>query len=337
MEQELYFGSTTITGIWNPQSINLSWSRLRGNIIMDGNELISVVIPTYNRPNCLERALDSVCAQTYDNIEIIVVDDHSETPVNCIIKDYQQMTVEVIRHNNNLGANAARNTGIRNANGDFIAFLDDDDKWDEEKLQKQIEVIKKNDVDVVYTGIRYLNSNGEVLNKTIPGKVPNNTTTELFKRNFIGSFSVILVSAKIIKEVGLPDEELPIWQDKEWYVRLSQHTKFVPIKEILVSRYVDRHDRITGDFEGLINTTLPIFINKYDEVVENGTTFERRQIHSQIYGKVASYALRTMNYNSGRKFALKSLRHYPFNFKSIIYLMFCIGGDHTRLIYNKLR
>ncbi len=104
-------------------------------------ELVSVIITTCNRNSCyIERALKSVMAQTYENIEIIVVDDNR---ADYSIKETIKQTIKGIcpqavycSHNKNLGAPAARNTGIRIAKGDYIAFLDDDDEWLPDKVEK---------------------------------------------------------------------------------------------------------------------------------------------------------------------------------------------------------
>ncbi|MFB6186238.1 MAG: glycosyltransferase family 2 protein, partial [Halobacteriaceae archaeon] len=104
-------------------------------MLKDNSEtLVSVVIPTYERPEYLQGAIQTALGQTYDNIEVIVVDDGSSDPyADEIVAEFPQ-SVTCIRHDENEGLSAARNTGIRNANGEYVAFLDDDDRWHKTKI-----------------------------------------------------------------------------------------------------------------------------------------------------------------------------------------------------------
>ncbi|WP_336330088.1 glycosyltransferase family 2 protein [Haloarcula sp. CGMCC 1.2071] len=105
------------------------------------NPLVSVVIPTYGRDEHLPAAIKSVLNQQYDRIELLVVDDGSPTPVATTLPEdiLSDGRVKTIRHKENRGANVARNTGIQTSNGDYVAFLDDDDRWDETKIGKQVD------------------------------------------------------------------------------------------------------------------------------------------------------------------------------------------------------
>src|SRR3990167_9420175 len=98
--------------------------------------VVSVVMPTFNLARLLERALRSALDQTYDNLEIIVVDDASSDDTPDVVKTVQDERVRYIRHETNRGGSAARNTGIRIATGEFIAFLDDDDEWESIKTEE---------------------------------------------------------------------------------------------------------------------------------------------------------------------------------------------------------
>jgi len=121
--------------------------------------LVSVIIPTYGRDEKLVEAVRSVIEQTYDNIELFVVDDASPEPVEEHLSSVplESLTaVRVIRHDENRGANTARNSGIDAANGKYVAFLDDDDRWVETKLSRQVDTFETagSEIGVVYTGIR---------------------------------------------------------------------------------------------------------------------------------------------------------------------------------------
>ncbi len=113
------------------------------------NKLVSVVIPTYKRSSMLIRTIESVLNQSYDNIEIIVVDDNNDDNYrkdteNKLIKYISNPKIKYIKHERNLGGCEARNTGLKEAKGEYICFLDDDDIIYKDKIEKQVEFLENN-------------------------------------------------------------------------------------------------------------------------------------------------------------------------------------------------
>ncbi|TAK34595.1 MAG: glycosyltransferase family 2 protein, partial [Saprospiraceae bacterium] len=131
---------------------------------------VSVIIPTYNRAKTIERAIDSVLNQTFSDLELIVVDDCSTDFTVDVIKQYTDERLIYIRHENNRGEGGARNTGIRNSRAKYIAFLDSDDEWFPNKLEKQMPVIQESDskVGIVYSHyiMQYEDGSGAHLENT---------------------------------------------------------------------------------------------------------------------------------------------------------------------------
>jgi len=121
-----------------------------------GDPIVSVIIPTYIRAHVLAKAIQSLLNQTYQDFEIIVVDDGSIDNTEEVVKSFNDPRIRYIRHKENCGGSAARNTGIRAAYGECIAFQDSDDEWLPEKLEKQMQVFENApaEVGVVYTGFR---------------------------------------------------------------------------------------------------------------------------------------------------------------------------------------
>ena len=117
------------------------------------NPKVSVVVTTYNRAALLPRAIRSVLAQTYEDYELIIVDDCSTDDTPDVIRTFVDSRIRVVRHAENTGQSAAINTGIRLARGEYIAFLDDDDEWVESKLLRQVRALDESDprVGLVYT------------------------------------------------------------------------------------------------------------------------------------------------------------------------------------------
>lgn len=103
---------------------------------------VSVVIPTYDRAAVLPRAIDSVLGQTVEDLELLVVDDGSTDRAPDVVAGYADDRVRCLRHEQNRGASAARNSGIEAASGDYVAFLDSDDEWLAGKLETQLAVLE---------------------------------------------------------------------------------------------------------------------------------------------------------------------------------------------------
>jgi glycosyltransferase involved in cell wall biosynthesis len=113
------------------------------------NRLVSIIIPTYDRPNTLKRAINSALDQTHSDLEVIVVDDNNPDTVarektKSSISDFADKRLIYIKHQENRNGAAARNTGIQNASGSYIAFLDDDDEFEPNKIEEQLRYLKSN-------------------------------------------------------------------------------------------------------------------------------------------------------------------------------------------------
>jgi glycosyltransferase involved in cell wall biosynthesis len=199
--------------------------------------LISVIIPTYNRANTISRALNSVLHQTYSNIEIIIIDDGSSDNTEEILNNFKDNRI-IIKKSMNRGAPAARNMGIRIAKGDFIAFLDSDDEWMLNKLEKQYNLISNSDTGFVYTGYHIIKPDGEIRLSRLPGK-KGNIFTDLIISNCVGSTSLLFVKKQHLIDVGGFDESMPSCQDWDLFIRLSQICKADFVKEYLLKYYED--------------------------------------------------------------------------------------------------
>jgi glycosyltransferase involved in cell wall biosynthesis len=309
---------------------------------MNNNEpLISVILPTYNRPEYLISAAQAVTEQTYDSIELIVVDDNSSTPASEVLEDVgldSLVRLRVVRHETNKGANAARNSGIRKANGEFIAFLDDDDRWEPQKLERQAQEFEDagSNTGLVYTWIQYVNPDGSNRNTKTPN-TRGDVTHALLTGKRVPEFSAVMVRAAVTEQAGLLDERFDSWQDREWYIRLSQHCRFQPVRELLTVRYMGHGDQITDNFERKRDETYPLFIRKHRPLAaEYGTFCERRFIaeHSRI---LAWSAIRNDHYGEARRLLLRALWYYPLSTESYMNLFASIGGKHTHRLAQRLK
>lgn len=215
-------------------------------------ELVSVVITTCNREVAMvERALESVLNQTYKNVEVIVVDDSPEEYVQRIY--VKQMVeghgVKYISHGCSLGACMARNTGLAEAKGNYIAFLDDDDEWLPEKIEKQILKFNKEEIALVYCGSKIQNDiTGELISRNTQwysGKIYD----VLLMDNYIGSTSFPLIRTHALQDIGGFDPLMPSAQDYDVWLRLAQKYEVSYVNEPLVIYHVHDQVRITGNFK----------------------------------------------------------------------------------------
>lgn len=219
-----------------------------------GNPLISVILPTYNRAYCIIPAIESVLRQTHEQLELIIVDDCSTDNTAQVLSAISDPRVQVIRHEHNKGAAAARNTGLAAARGELIAFQDSDDEWCVSMLERQVrrraelgpeyqvsycaKVVHGRD-DHGNFGARYAAYVPPADRKTVEGDVLD----EVFQ-NAIASTQTIVVNKQLLQAVGGFDETLRVGVDWELTVRLARHTKFAFIEDPLVmTRLMD--DSIT--------------------------------------------------------------------------------------------
>jgi glycosyltransferase involved in cell wall biosynthesis len=181
--------------------------------------LVSVIIPTYNRAWILKEAVDSVLAQHFQDYELIVVDDGSTDDTGFLLADYGRRLI-VVRQPN-LGVSAARNAGIKEARGQYLAFLDSDDLWLPDKLEVQVAYLAQNsDVQICQTEEIWIR-NGVQVNPKRRHRKPSGM---IFKRSLelcLVSPSAVMMNRRLLSDVGLFDENLPACEDYDLWLRIS--------------------------------------------------------------------------------------------------------------------
>jgi len=178
-------------------------------------KLVSIITPMYNSEKFIEATIKSVINQTYKDWEMIIVDDCSTDNSPNIVKPYAEndSRIKYIRAESNKGVSHARNIAIKESQGQFIAFLDSDDIWDEHKLEKQIDFMIKKDCVISFTSYELMDENNERLDKIInvPSEVDYNT---LLKGNILGCLTVVVDKSKLdfeIKMSGVRHEDYVLW------------------------------------------------------------------------------------------------------------------------------
>ena len=178
---------------------------------------VSIIMPAYNAEKYISEAIESILAQTYNNWELIVVDDNSTDGTVQIIKkicDYDSR-IKLIQHNNNQGVSKARNTALDAATGDFIAFLDADDKWVNNKLEQQLDFMIKNNYVLTYTDYQKFDSNTGFKSKIISCP-PKMTANDIYKNTAIACLTV-MINRKRVGAFHMPNlshtEDQITWQE----------------------------------------------------------------------------------------------------------------------------
>ena len=205
---------------------------------------VSVIIPTCNRESMLLRAIKSVKDQTYQNYELIIVDDASTDNTQKSVTQIQDQNTTYIRFETNSGTSSKpRNAGLEIARGKYIAFLDDDDEWLPTLLEKLTDKIKTVDerVGVIYCGLIYVDSQGDVLKTVHP--MLRGTLWPLMLVNTIGTLSSSLIKRECFNKVGLFDVE-GVGAHSDMWIRLAKHYDYDYIPEAL-ARYHLHENQMT--------------------------------------------------------------------------------------------
>ncbi len=194
---------------------------------------VSVVITCYNYGRYLKASLASVLDQTYRDFDVIVVDDGSTDNTPAIMQGYAaDGRVSYIRQEN-AGQPKAKNRGIRQSNGEFVAFLDADDLWMPDKLEKQMTLFDDPHVGVVYARRKWINQDGEEISGDERRLWRGNVLDRIFVDNFI-CFSSAVIRRSVLDQVGFFDETLPMGIDYDLWIRVAARSEFVFVDEPLV-------------------------------------------------------------------------------------------------------
>jgi glycosyltransferase involved in cell wall biosynthesis len=256
---------------------------------------ISVIIPTYNREQLISRAINSVLAQTYKDYEIIVIDDGSTDHTKEALEPFEGKIKYFYQDNS--GISGARNRGIEEARGNYIAFLDSDDAWMPEKLATQAEILDRDpSVGIVYSKMLILNEDGKHCGFKPDEKTGRNFMELIEIRGDIAT-STVMTRRECFQKVGRFDPDLPPMEDFDMWLRISKFYKIYEVENVTLAYYYEHGQQATKDlkkvYEGLVKLEHKI-LRMADEAPQKikNKVIQRLTMHQ--------YTLSRLYYKEGR-------------------------------------
>lgn len=269
---------------------------------------VSVIIPTYNRAAMLKEAIESVLAQTYQDWELIVVDDGSTDETPCLMDTYREADARIrCLKQHNQGLSSARNAGLRIAQGEFVAFLDDDDLWLPEKLRLQTMCMQEHpEFGLTYTRFYLLGGKQERL--LLPRK-PGTTFLQLVEANFIPVLTV-MVRRTCLEEVGLFNERFRATQDYELWLRILRRHPIHFIDKPLAC-YRKHGSNMTAKLIPMLLEHIEVLKMVQPDRRLGVTAFLKRKVIAIYHYKIARLFIEERDCRQASQHFFNALRFYP--------------------------
>lgn len=279
---------------------------------------VSVIIPTYNYGRFIGEAIESVLLQTYPIAEIIVVDDGSSDKTEESVKKFGEKVLYIKQKN--AGVCAARNNGVANSSGNFIAFLDADDIWFPEKIKKQITKFNEDaEIGLVHCGMREFNSEtGETISLRLEGEegwVADDLL--LFEKPTVNvSGSAIIISRKAFDEVGGFDTNLIVAEDWDFCYRIARKFKVGFVREALVN--YRSHGKNSHLNVREMERSMGLFYEKAFDTNDEKILRLRRKSLGKFHSVLAGSYFHSKSYGNFIRHTLKSLWLTPQNYERFV-------------------
>lgn len=266
----------------------------------------SVIIPTHNRAHLLPRAIRSVLAQTLPDFELIIVDDGSADETPAIVEELDDPRIRYVRRSNASGVSAARNCGIRQSRGEFVAFLDDDDEYAPCFLEKTHETYGRSDATVAFTWcwvrhVREIEGEATVIREQVWDPAHDHTDAPYI---YVGAPG-LTVRKQCFDRTGFFDETLNSVNDTDLLIRLSQLFSFAVVPQFLMTCHHHAGARLTDVTQQRVRA-LEQVVEKNREYLEGNP-----DLWFEFHGHLAAKHYRLGNKNSGRQIVRKMLRVSP--------------------------
>ena len=279
---------------------------------MMSDPLISVVIPNYNCARFIAAAIDSVLAQSYSNTEIIVVDDGSRDDSLSVLEKYGG-GIRVVRQSNQ-GVSAARNRGIAESRGSFIAFLDADDEWYPDKLTRQIALFDRPVVGLVYCSVEYVDESGRSLGTNLTGRRGRVLREIALLRGTIvlAGGSTAVVRRECFDKAGFFDREMSTAADWDMWRRIACYYEIDVVREPLI-RYRLRPASMHRNVDIFAHDMLHGFSTMFADPAASEVRKLRRRAYSTLYLMLSGSYLYAGRWMKCFGYAMRSIVTWPLN------------------------
>lgn len=290
------------------------------------NPFFSVVIPTYNCADFLRRALKSVEQQTFQDFEVIVVDNASTDHTDQVLQEYPSMQLKVMTIHNNGVIAASRNHGIRSSSGRWVAFLDSDDAWLPEKLASVKQAIEADSKVILVCHDERVVENGK------PGRILHYgpATTQMYERLLFGgnalSTSAVTVCREVLERTGgfSEKEEFVTVEDYEYWLRLAKEGTFCFLTDVLGEYHLHGGNESTK-IEKHVRALIAVVTHHLD--AREGDLFDENRIRARqgtLWGTGARMLLKEGCFASARSYCRQSLAYDPFSLKALLVLLLAV-------------
>ena len=216
------------------------------------NQKVSIISPVYNSERFIRQTIDSVLQQSYTDFEFIIIDDNSQDSSSDIIDSYKDKRINIIRLKENVGAGAARNEGIKRADGRYIAFLDSDDVWHKEKLKKQIDFMTSENVTFCFSSFYLIDDQGSKISKYRKA-LEKVDYKMMLKNNYIGCLTAIY-DCNTLGKIYMPMERKR--QDWGLWLRILSETKEARSIPEPLAYYRVRKDSLSSNKRRLLKSNF---------------------------------------------------------------------------------
>jgi glycosyltransferase involved in cell wall biosynthesis len=271
---------------------------------------VSVIIPAYNYDEYIRQAVESVLAQSFADLEILVVDDGSIDNTRQVVEQIEDSRLRYL-YQDNQGLSSARNTGLRCTDSKYVAFLDADDLWLPSKLELQLGRIERSDrIGLVYGGYHVIDEAGVQIGTRSPRIVDGDWLKHLVLGNFVaGSATTSMLRRECFERVGLFDESLRACEDWDMWLRVAQYYEFGVVDAPMAAIRIHTAN-MTADSD-LMDRYFQIVLDKFFRNLDLPPEIVRLQQTARARAKVASavFAARRSQYTKVTRLALAALRY----------------------------
>lgn len=277
---------------------------------------VSVIITTYNREiPILKRAVDSVINQTYSNIELVIVNDAPENlslsaNIQMLVDNYRDHRLTYVELEHNSGACAARNVGIRYTDGEFIAFLDDDDEYVTDKIESQLPLFINDNIGMVSCLKMNYYADGRITTSPIEYNCLRSSFSQILNSNYVGTTSMPIIRRICFEKCGLFDESFPSAQDWDMWIRIMKVYNVAFYDKALLKYYISE-DGITANFNKRLKG-WDMILNKYSDDYK-----KYKREYNSFLNLIARELIRNYRKKEALLYYRQALKVMPLSFRNL--------------------